>query len=264
MGVLIRTDAVNSFTDRVNILGIEIDNLSMDGALQRICGIVDEGPFSYIVTPNVDHLIKLKKDASFRRIYDGARLVLPDGVPLVWAARILGTPLRGRVNGTDLCVRLSSLASAKGYSIFLLGGSEGVAKRASEVLEKSLPALRIAGYYYPEFGFDKNPEECLKIQKIIASSGADILFVGLGAPKQEKWIQEFGAGCKVKVAIGVGVSFSFISGDIRRSPLWMQRNGMEWLWRLLSEPRRLFRRYIIQDMPFVLLIAKAWLEKRRA
>jgi len=250
--------------DRVNILGVWIDNVTTAEAVARICELVDEGKFSYVVTPNVDHVMKLQMDEEFREIYLGASLVLADGVPLLWASKILGTPLKERVNGTDLLLRLCVASATKGYSIFLLGGNKGVARDACSILQARYSGLKIAGHYYPEFDFEKDAGECFRIQKTIADSKADILFVGLGAPKQEKWIKHYGPGCQVPVAIGVGASFSFVTGDLKRAPHWMQKYGLEWLWRLLCEPRRLWKRYILDDMPFLWLVAKAWMVKQAA
>jgi len=250
--------------DRVNILGVWIDDVTMSEAVTWICELVDRGKFSYVVTPNVDHVMKLQRDEEFREIYLGANLVLTDGVPLLWASRILGTPLKERVTGSDLLLRLCAAAARKGCAIFLLGGNSGVARDACSILKTRYNSLNVAGYYCPESGFEKNAEECLRIQKIIADSKADILFVGLGTPKQEKWIKHYGSGCQVPVAIGVGASFSFVTGELRRAPRWMQKSGLECTWRLLCEPRRLWKRYILDDMPFLWLVAKAWVMKRAA
>lgn len=246
---------------KVNILNVLIDNVSMSEALTQLCDMVESDTFSLVVTPNVDHLMKIQNDSIFRGIYDAANLVVADGVPLLWASNILGTPLKERINGTDLFIKLCEVSAVKEYSIFLLGGNKGVAQKACYELKIMFPDINIAGFYCPEFGFDKDTNECHRIQEIILASKADILFVGLGAPKQEKWINFYGPGTNVKLAIGVGVSFSFISGDLKRAPLWMQRGGLEWFWRLLFEPRRLWRRYIIEDMPFFWLIGKAWLRR---
>ena len=244
------------------VLGVPIDNLTMPETLVRIEKLIEAGTFSYVVTPNVDHVMKLRSDASFRGIYRGASLVVPDGVPLLWASRLLGAPLQERINGTDLMVKLCELAARRGYSVFLLGGNRGTAEKAGARLKESLPDLALAGHHCPEMGFEKDPVQCRRIQKLVAASGADILFVGLGAPKQERWIACYGRGCNVALAIGIGVSFSFVAGEIRRAPRWMQRSGLEWFWRMLAEPRRLLKRYLVEDMPFVWLVAKAWLGKK--
>lgn len=248
--------------ERVNLLGVDIDNVTMTEALARIEQMIKSRRFSYVVTPNVDHLMRLQNDATFRDIYEKADLVVPDGVPLLWASKVMGTPLKERVNGTDLFVKICKMASFGGHSVFLLGGSTGVAEKASLKLQEKYPGLRIAGWFCPEFGFESDLNECHRIQTLISLSQADILFVGLGAPKQERWIAQYGPGCKVKVAIGIGVSFSLVAGDIRRAPYWMQKNGLEWFWRMLFEPQRLLKRYLIDDTPFVWLIFKAWMKRR--
>jgi N-acetylglucosaminyldiphosphoundecaprenol N-acetyl-beta-D-mannosaminyltransferase len=249
-------------TAKVNILGTLIDNVTMGEAVSRICDLIEERRFSYVVTPNVDHVVKLRHDREFREIYEEASLAVSDSMPLVWSSRILGTPLKERVNGTDLMLEVCKAAEQRGYSVFLLGGDKGVAQEAIVVLGRMYPRIRIAGYYFPKYGFEKDYNKCLRIQKLIANSRADILFVALGAPKQEKWIQDYGSECKARMAIGVGASFSFISGALRRAPRCMQRSGLEWLWRLFLEPRRLWRRYILADMPFLWLIVKELVLRR--
>lgn len=235
---------------RVNVLGVSIDNFRMPEVLDRIAGFVEQHEFAYAVTPNVDHIIKIRSDPEFREIYENAQLVLADGVPLLWASRALGDPLQERINGTDLFELTCALAARRGYSIYLLGGNPGTARNACAKLSMRFPGLQIAGWECPPYGFGANVSDNLKVQEKILKSGADILFVGLGAPKQDKWIFSYGRGAGVAFAVGVGCSFSFVAGEIRRAPLWMQRRGLEWLSRLFSEPKRLWRRYLLQDPVF--------------
>jgi N-acetylglucosaminyldiphosphoundecaprenol N-acetyl-beta-D-mannosaminyltransferase len=199
--------------------------------------------------------MKLRHDADFRAVYAKAGLRVADGVPLVWASRFLGTPLHGRVNGTDLFELLAAEAAKWGWSIFLLGGAGDAAALAAAELRRRHDGLSVAGTYSPQFGFEQDPRECRRITEMIAESGADILFVGLGAPKQEKWIAQYGAACNVRFAVGVGVSFSFVAGTLPRAPFWMQRHGLEWLWRLIQEPQRLWKRYLIDGLPFFWFVA---------
>lgn len=240
---------------RVEILGTWIDNLAMNDVINAIVALVERGGFSYTVTPNVDHIMKLRDDASFRNVYEKADLVVPDGVPLLWASKILATPLRGRVNGTDLFERLSEVAGHRGYSIYLLGGAEGTAEATAAVLRNRIPGLDVCGYNCPPVGFDKDPMANAAVVSAVAVTKPDILFVGFGAPKQEEWIARHGPETGASHAVGIGASFSFVSGQIRRAPKVMQRTGLEWLWRLLSEPRRLWRRYLIEDAPFLWKVA---------
>ena len=248
---------------RVDILSQSIDDITLAEVLDHV-SYIPAGRYEYCVTSNVDHLMKLRRDPEFRAAYAGAGLRVADGVPLVWASRFLGTPLRGRVNGTDLFERLAALAAERGWSIYLLGGADNSAALAAAVLERRLPGLRIAGAYAPAFGFEHDAEECRRIETMVRDARTDILFVGLGAPKQEKWLARHGAACNVRFAVGVGVSFSFVAGAIPRAPLWMQRNGLEWLWRLIQEPGRLWKRYLVAGLPFFGLVALQKLRSRRA
>lgn len=246
---------------RVHLLGLDIHNFTMDETVLAIAEIVERRKFAFAVTPNVDHTMKLRKSAKFRELYAKAGLVVADGVPLIWASKLLGTPLKERICGADLFVRTCAMAVQNGYSVFLLGGSPGAAQLACQKLEAMFPALKIAGWDCPPFGFAKDPEQNKAIQKKIRDSRADILFVGLGAPLQEEWMGEYGEGSGAAFAIGVGVSFSFMGGVIKRAPLWMQRNGLEWLWRLLKEPRRLWKRYLVEALPFFGMLAHAMLKR---
>src|ERR1035438_6824570 len=247
---------------RVDILGTRVDNVSMAESLGRIATAVESDVYAYAVTPNVDHVMRLRRDGYFRKIYESADLVVPDGVPLVWASRLLGKSLKERVNGTDLFENACELAAERGYKLYLLGGNPGAAMKAGACLRIKYPTLRIVGSLCPEFGFDEDPSQNSKIQDQIRQSGADILFVGLGAPKQEQWIYQYARGSGVRFAVGIGISFSFVAGELSRAPVWMQRSGLEWLWRLISEPRRLWKRYLVEDMPFLLLILVASIQRR--
>jgi N-acetylglucosaminyldiphosphoundecaprenol N-acetyl-beta-D-mannosaminyltransferase len=245
----------------IQLLGLDIHNFTMDETLLAIAEIVERRKFAFAVTPNVDHTMKLRKSAKFRELYTKAGLVVADGMPLIWAAKLLGTPLKERISGADLFVRTCAMAAQNGYSVFLLGGSPGAAPLACEKLEAMFPTLKIAGWDCPPFGFSKDQEQNKAIQKKIKDSGADILFVGLGAPLQEEWMCEYGPGSGAVFAIGVGVSFSFMGGVIKRAPLWMQRSGLEWLWRLLKEPRRLWKRYLVEALPFFGMLLHAMLKR---
>lgn len=244
---------------RVRIVGTEIDNLTIEEAVLAVSGLIEEGRFSFTVTPNVDHLMKLRRDPAFGEVYKVADLVVPDGVPLIWASRFLGTPLKGRVNGTDLMERLVAMAAKRGYSIFLLGGAGDSAEHATRALQERFQHLRVAGFSSPSVGFHEDPLENERVKRQIADASSTLLFVGLGAPKQENWIVQHAKSTGVVHAVGVGASFSFISRRTRRAPVWMQRSGLEWFWRLVHEPRRLARRYLIEGPPFFLLvIAQRW------
>lgn len=242
---------------KAEIAGVGISITSRVDVLRYIeQAIVEHSLGHYIVTPNIDHIVKLQKDRVFREVYERAFLVLPDGMPIIWAARLLGIPLIEKISGSDLFPQLCMLSARKGYRLFFLGGREDAAIKAANVLRNRMPGVQIVGCYSPPFEFENNDDENKKIVKLIRNSHPDILCVGLGAPKQEKWIFKYRESLKVPVSIGVGISFEFIAGIVRRAPIWMRNSGLEWFWRLLMEPRRLARRYLIEDPRFLWLILK--------
>ena len=249
--------------DKVIICDVTIDNISFDETIDKIREFINKKHRGFVVTPNVDHVTKLQSDSCFRKIYEEAALVVADGMPLIWASRIIGTPLKERISGVDLLVRLAEVAGRKGYGIFFLGGRPGAALKASETLKSRFSNLRIAGIYSPPYGFEEDSNEEDKIIRMINDSKADILFVGLGAPKQEKWIYEHYRQLNVYVSLGIGVSFELVSGLVKRAPIWMQKAGLEWFWRLIMEPRRMWRRYLIDDMKFFWLLIKDILKAKR-
>jgi len=243
-------------TDSVTILKTRIDKLGMDEVLERAAGMMSQSSPRHLITANVDQLVANYKGAAFRAIYRDAVLVLPDGVPLLWAARFLNRPLHERINGTDLMERICSLAARKGFRVFLLGGPEGMAARAAAALQKRYPGLLVAGTYFPRYGFEKMEQENEKICSLLRERKPSILFTSLGFPKGIQWIERHQGRCAVPLAIEVGASFSFISGQLKRAPRWMQARGLEWLWRLMLEPRRLWKRYLVRDMPFFLYLLR--------
>lgn len=245
-----------AYSPVVTLLDTAIDNLTLEETADRIGAMLDEGGYRYVVTPNIDHLMRLRHDQVFRQAYENAALRVPDGVPLLWAANFLGTPLKGRVNGTDLFELLAKRAASRGDRLFLMGGNPGAADRAARVLTEHYPGLIIAGTHCPPFGFDRDESQNAAIQEMIRESGANLLFVGLGAPRQELWLERYGPGCGVHAAVGIGVSFSLVAGEIPRAPVWMQRTGLEWFWRLTREPGRLWKRYLIDDLPFFTCILR--------
>lgn len=242
---------------RVNICGVKIDNYSFNDVVERITDHAMKGIFpSYVVTPNAQHVLSLQRDADFRNIYEKAFLAVPDGVSLLWSAKFLKTPLNGRVNGTDLFEELSAVAERKGLKVFLLGGRPGAAEAAKRTLQTRHPNLQIVGTHCPPYGFESQSEELASINSKIKAAAPDILFVGLGAPKQEKWIYENYQELGVPVSLGIGVSFELVADMVQRAPLWMQKWGLEWLFRLIVEPKRLWKRYVMGNPQFMWLVIK--------
>jgi len=213
----------------------------------------------YIVTPNVDHVCRFHRDPAFRGAYENAWLVLCDGMPIIWASKLLGRPLRQKLSGSDLIYWLSRHAAERGYSVHFFGAQEGVAAAAAERLKQQFPALKIAGVQSPPFGFHTDPDANAAATQLVRESGADIVYVALGSPKQEVWMKDNAEACGIAAMIGVGGAFDFVSGRVRRAPEWIQRASLEWIWRLCQEPRRLWRRYLVEDVLFVkLFMAELW------
>lgn len=246
-----------SYSTLVNICGIEVDTYSFDEVVEAIAShAVSRSDPKYVVTPNAQHIVTLERDAKFREIYRHAFLVVPDGVSLLWAAKFVKTPLSGRVNGTDLFERLCKISAERELKVFLLGGRPGAAKKAMEVLQTRHPNLKIVGTYCPPYGFESDTEELKRINLAIQGAAPHLLFVGLGAPKQEYWIYNNYQQLGVPVSIGIGVSFELVADIVKRAPTVMQKAGLEWLFRLLVEPSRLWQRYLVGNTIFILLVLK--------
>ncbi len=235
---------------------MEIDSYSFDDAVQTILKhvVTDKKP-QYVVTPNAQHVVLLQNDLVFRQVYKEAFLVVPDGVPLLWAAKLLNTPLQGRINGTDLFEHLCAVTATHQLKVFFLGGRVGAAAKAAAALKLRYPDLD-ATTYCPPYGFESDFVESQRIDEMIKAAAPDILFLGLGTPKQELWISQNYQRLNVPISIGVGGSFDLMSGMVQRAPKIMQKIGLEWFFRLLIEPRRLWKRYIFGNTAFIYLIIK--------
>ena len=230
---------------RMKFLNTEIDNLNMDEAVDAIDELINKRENSYVVTPNVDHILRLEDDKEFAEIYKNASLRLTDGMPLVWISKMKHTPIKEKVSGSDMFPRVCELAAKKGYSVFLLGAAEGVAAKAAENLQNKYHGLKIAGTYSPSFGFEKKEDEVNKIITMINETKPDVLAVGLGSPKQEKFIYKYKDKLNVPVSLAIGASIDFEAGNKKRAPRFMQKAGLEWLYRLCKEPRRMFMRNLM-------------------
>lgn len=238
--------------EQVNILSISIDNFSMSEMLEKL-------KFGGVVfTPNVDHLIKLQKDKDFHRIYNSADYRVCDSQILILAAKFLGQPLREKISGSDLFPAFYwYYRHDRNVKIFLLGGPEGVAEQARRRINAKVGRELVIDSYCPPFGFEKDEQECQKIVDLINQSGATVLAVGLGAPKQEKWIYEYKNKLEnIKTFFAIGAAIEFEAGHRQRAPEWMSMAGLEWLFRLLLEPKRLWKRYLVEDLPFFFLILR--------
>lgn len=233
---------------RTKLLNIEVDNLTMEESLNAIDLLVKANKCSYVVTPNVDHIIQLETDIELQDVYNNADLILTDGKPLVWLSRFLKMPIKEKVSGSDLFPLLCEMTARKGYRMYFLGAAEGVAAKAAINLKRKYQGLQVVGVYSPPFGFEKDEREINKIIEMIREAKPQILIVGLGCPKQEKFIFKYSKELNVPISFALGASLDFEAGNIKRAPRWMCNSGLEWLYRLIQEPKRMFRRYIINDM----------------
>jgi len=235
----------------IRLLGVRITPVSMDQALAHAREFIAEGSPHMIVTSDATGVIRAQEDPELREIMDHADLVTADGQGVVLAARLLNVPIRERVSGVDMVQRLCEVATEAGRSVFLLGGAEGIADAAAEKLQAAVPGLRIAGVQHGYFA----PEEEPAITERIRDAAPAVLFVAFGIPKQEKWIRAHMAEVGVPVCIGVGGSFDVISGRLKRAPQWMRKCGLEWLYRVMQEPRRLPRLKALPKMAWIALVA---------
>lgn len=241
---------------RMKFMNTEVDNLTMDEALQRIDELIQEDRNAYIVTPNVDHVIQLEKGGELLEAYKSADLILTDGKPLIWISNFYGSPIKEKISGSDLFPKLCELAADKGYKMFFLGAAEGVAAKAAENLKKRYPGLQVVGTYSPPFGFEKNIEESTLINNMIKAAKPHILIVALGCPKQEMFILHNREALGVPLSLGLGASLDFEAGNIKRAPKWMADHGLEWLFRITQDPKRLAKRYFVDDMKILRLVIK--------
>jgi N-acetylglucosaminyldiphosphoundecaprenol N-acetyl-beta-D-mannosaminyltransferase len=243
---------------RIYLQGVWFHAITEQGCIEHILGELATGKGGVVVTPNVDHLRRRGRDLSFLALLAEANLVVADGMPLVWASRLQGTPLPQRVAGSDLISSLSAAAASQGRSVYLLGGDPGTAQGAAVTLRDRYPQLRVAGTCCPPVGFERDEAELARLADELNQAKPDIVYVALGSPKQELLIDRMRRVLPGAWWLGVGVSFSFLCGDMRRAPLWMRKWGMEWVHRLLQEPRRLFKRYVVVGVPFAgFMLARA-------
>ncbi|MBA3252351.1 MAG: WecB/TagA/CpsF family glycosyltransferase [Geodermatophilaceae bacterium] len=248
---------------RVPVGPLDFDPLTEDDVVSRVAEAVDRGRGGWISTPNIDILRRSARETSVRNLLGSADIVVADGAPVVWAARLTGRPLPGRVAGSSLLWSLCTAAASGGYGIYLLGGEPGVAERAARRLMTHAPGLQVTGTCAPAWGFETRPAEVEAIRARLIAADPKIVFVGLGCPKQERLIAALSESLPGAWWIGCGAALDFAAGQLRRAPRWMQRSGLEWVHRMAAEPGRLVRRYVVEDAPYALrlLVASA---RRRA
>jgi N-acetylglucosaminyldiphosphoundecaprenol N-acetyl-beta-D-mannosaminyltransferase len=249
----------------IELKGLHFAKLTREQVVDHVFRALARGSGGWIATLTLDYLRRCAADPGSRKLLSGTNLAVADGMPLLWAARLLGTPFPDRVAGSDLVWLLAERAAREGRSLYLLGGNPGAADGARALLRARWPNLRIAGVSSPRISAEPSQAEISSLRALLDGARSDLVYVALGSPKQDRVIAALRPHFPGTWWIGVGVSLSFMAGEIRRAPQWMQRAGLEWMHRLVQEPRRLAHRYLVQDLPFaVRLLAGAWLDRRRA
>ena len=242
---------------RFTIARVPIDIVTHRDVIRIVDGFFQRTGGHYLAVVNASKIVIAQEDERLRQALEGADLVTADGMSVIWASKLLGYPLKERITGIDILEQLVERAAETGRSIFFLGASDESVKGTVAVLSSRYPGLRVAGY---RNGYFQDKESCAVADEVRAAN-ADLLFVGIGSPAQEYWIARHLESTGVKVALGVGGSFDHICGKVKRAPLWMQKSGLEWLHRLMVEPRRLWRRYLIGNWKFMKLITKELLRR---
>ncbi|TLS35159.1 WecB/TagA/CpsF family glycosyltransferase [Pseudalkalibacillus caeni] len=246
---------------KVQLMGINFDNLSMSTLIEDISLLKKNKQKKFIVTPNVDFLIRSKKNGDFKNIVNSADISIADGMPIVWVSKLIKQPLVERVTGADLLDRVCAESKEKEFNIYLLGASPDSNKKAIKNLKEKYPGVRIVGGYSPTFSQVFNEEENKKIISDINKLRVNCLFVAFGSPKQEKWIKENIDSLNINIAVGCGAAIDFAAGK-KRAPKWMRSVGLEWLFRFLLEPKRLGKRYIVTNSLFLLEVLKILVKKK--
>ena len=247
------TDAVGH--DRVDILGVKVSAIDMADAVDHVAHWVANGSREYVCVTGVHGVMESQSDPALAEIHNRSGMTTPDGMPTVWCGRYAGAGRMSRVYGPDLMLEICSAAVQRGWRMFFYGASEGVPERLAARLSAQFPGLATVGTYSPPFR-ELSADERIEIAEMINSSGADIVWVGLSTPKQERWMSMMRPELDASVLIGVGAAFDIHAGDLRQAPVWMQQNGLEWLYRLVREPRRLWRRYLRNNPRFVASILR--------
>jgi N-acetylglucosaminyldiphosphoundecaprenol N-acetyl-beta-D-mannosaminyltransferase len=234
---------------RTSLMRLPLDQISEAGAIAYVIDSLEHGRGGWVITANLDFLCQFRARPQLLELFEQADLVVADGMPLVWASRLQGTPLPERVAGSELVWSLTAEAALSGRSVCLLGDEPDVREAAERRLCALYPGLRVADSYSPPLGFEDDPAELEHIRARLLATRPDIVYVALGFPKQEKLIEQLRADLPTTWFLGVGCSLSFIAGRVRRAPGWATRLGLEWLHRLAQEPRRLAKRYLVHDLP---------------
>lgn len=238
------------------LLNTYVNNVDMAETIAAIEQMIADGKKSYVVAINVDVVMKIEEEPYLKKIVDEADMVLVDGKPLIWISRLHKQEVKAKISGSDLVPLLCKVAAQKGYRMFIIGGKDGIAEQAKKRLEQQLPGIQIVGTYAPPMGFEKDEAELDKINRMISEKQPELLIACFGCPKQEKWIYENIGKYDAKVSICAGATVDFLAGNVKRAPKWMSEHGLEWFYRFLQEPKRMFKRYFVDDVKIIKLISK--------
>lgn len=260
------SNLINSI-GRVSLFGVQIDPVTMKEAVKTVIGWTEksETACKFVITPNVDHIVQVQTNVALQLAYKEAALVVVDGRPVKWAANMLNVDIPETVPGSDLVPEIFQYVQSESIPIkvFLLGAMPGVADRAKTLISQQWPIVNVVGTLSPEFGFDKDEHASQKICEVVNASDADILVIGLGAPKQELWISKYASNLSVNAALCVGATIDFLAKEKPRAPIWMRKCGLEWLHRVISEPKRLAKRYTIDAIKFPQIVYKEWRSRKQ-
>jgi N-acetylglucosaminyldiphosphoundecaprenol N-acetyl-beta-D-mannosaminyltransferase len=240
----------NPHISRVDVLGVGISIVDIDATIDEIGRWIDEDEHHYVCVTGVHGVMESQSDPSLCAIHNRSGMTIPDGMPMVWAGKNAGFDTIDRVSGPDLMPLVCERGAIRGWRHFFYGGAEGVPELLAEKLGQQVPRLAVVGTYSPPFRALTADEET-EIVDMINESQADIVWVGLSTPKQERWMDAMAGRLDANAVLGVGAAFDFHSGGLKRAPMWMQRSGLEWLYRLMKEPRRLARRYLTNNPKFI-------------
>ncbi len=241
---------------QVTIGGIPLASVTFEEALDSLERFITEGTPHLVCTVNVNQVYAFRKDADFRRAYRRASLLLCDGRPLLWTSHLLGRPLPAHIPGSRLLPAFAERAAERGYRLYFLGAAPGVAAKAARLLEARYPGLQVVECYSPPFGFEKDPVENERTLERVRKARPDALFVAFGAPKQEKWLAQHLEELQVPVMVGIGSTFDSLANRGTPAPDWATNHGLEWFYRLALEPRRLWKRYLLENtrvLPYLIL-----------
>ncbi|XAL98745.1 WecB/TagA/CpsF family glycosyltransferase [Phycisphaeraceae bacterium D3-23] len=235
---------------RIDVGGVLFDPLTVAQTIEHVAGAAASGQGGWVITANLDHARRARVDDEYRDMLREAELVVADGAPIIWASKLQGAALPERVAGSSMVEPLARVAAQRGLSIFLMGGTPGTAQEAGDLLVERYPGLKIAGVSCPPMGFEKDAAEMSQIREDLSRTKPDLIYVALGSPKQERLIRVLRGDFPDAWWLGIGISLSFLTGEVQRAPSYIQRLGLEWLHRLVQEPRRLAKRYLVHGLPY--------------